>query len=142
MSRRKKKFQPKAWESAGQVQYGKRLIEDTSASIFESMLQSDSFKALKARQRFLYILCKSQYYGKKKPRHEFPDNEELKSDDLFFLNWAAVKRYALYSDTDSSTFYKDMKVLTDRGFIEKVASGKPNHSKTIYKFSDKWKYTS
>lgn len=141
MSRRRKKYVPKKWESKGEVYMddsGSRKA-DTSANIYESMLTSKAFAFLTDRQKMLYVCCKAQYYGKRKPGRDYPDVEQLQGEELFYLNWAAIQRYGLYKPSMHSNFYRDMKVLCDMGFIEKVASGAGQRRKSIYRFSDKWR---
>lgn len=77
MSRRRKKYVPKKWESKGEVYMddsGSRKA-DTSANIYESMLTSKAFAFLTDRQKMLYVCCKAQYYGKRKPGRDYPDVE-------------------------------------------------------------------
>lgn len=138
---RRKKYVPKPFESIGETfldQNGK-VRTDTSANIYESMLLSKAFITLTNKQQILYIYCKSQYYGHKKPEKDFPDDERLKGADFFYLNWSTVKKYGLYKDSMHSNFYKDMKVLCEHGFIENVCSGQKRKTKTIYRFSSNWK---
>lgn len=116
---------------------GSRKV-DTSANIYESMLTSAAFTFLTDRQKMLYVCCKAQYYGKRKPERDYPDVEQLQGEDLFYLNWAAVQRYGLYKPSMHPNFYRDMKALCDIGFIEKVASGAGQRRKSIYRFSDGW----
>lgn len=140
MSRRRKKYIPKKWESRGETYMdasGSRKA-DTSANLYESMLTSDAFVFLTDRQKMLYVCCKAQYYGKRKPERDYPDVEWLQGEELFYLNWAAVQRYGLYKPSMHPNFYRDMKVLCDIGFIEKVASGAGQMRKSIYRFSDRW----
>lgn len=137
MSRRSKKYVPKAFESTG-------AAGDTYASIFHSMLVSKAFHSLNPRQRHLYLICKDQYYGKRKPKadrqYAAEEYAAFRADECFYLNWGAMSQYGLYSNTSSSTFYKDMKELIEAGFIEKMASGKATHTKNVYKLSSKWRY--
>ena len=138
---KQRKYNAAQFESIGEVfvdNRGKKR-KDTSANIYESMMHSPAFQSLNARQRMLYVYCKAQYYGKRKPERDFPDIEEMSGASCFYLNWAAVIKYGLYSKTDSSTFYKDMRVLCDRGLIEQIASGKVHHKKSVYKYSLKWR---
>lgn len=136
----RKKYTPKSFESVGKVKTtsGKEKA-DTSANIFESMLLSQAFQSLNARQRILYVICKAQYYGKRKPEKDYPEIDQFQGDDKFYLNWSLVQRYGVYRPSMSSNFYADMKALADKGFIEIISSGKTHRKKTIYKFSDRWK---
>lgn len=111
---------------------------DTSANIYESMLTSEAFVLLTDRQKMLYVCCKAQYYGKRKPERDYPDMEQLQGEELFYLNWTAVQRYGLYKPSMHSNFYRDMKALCDAGFIEIVSSGAGQRRKSIYRFSDRW----
>lgn len=140
MGKRRKRYVPKKWESKGEMYMdasGSRRA-DTSANIYESMLTSGAFVFLTDRQKMLYVCCKAQYYGKRKPERDYPDVEQLQGEDLFYLNWAAVQKYGLYKLSMHANFYRDMKALCDTGFIEKVASGAGQRRKSIYRFSDRW----
>ncbi|WP_026493077.1 hypothetical protein [Butyrivibrio sp. XPD2002] len=115
------------------------LMSDTFVRIYESMLQSDAFKKLKPRHKVLYLYCKDQWTGKRKPRHDFKDVPELASDDLFYFNFDLAVEYGLYTPKSSHLFYNDMKALIDAGFIDKVVSGKAHKKKNIYRYSDRWR---
>lgn len=54
-----------------------RMRADTSANIYESMLTSDAFALLTTKQQILYVFCKAQYYGKRKPEKDFPEVEQM-----------------------------------------------------------------
>ena len=140
MSRRKKKYVPKRWDSRGEMYMDASgsYKADTSANIYESMLTSEAFALLTDRQKMLYVCCKAQYYGKRKPERDYPDMGQLQGEELFYLNWAAVQRYGLYKPSMHPNFYRDMKALCDIGFIEKVSSGAGQRRKSIYRFSDRW----
>lgn len=140
MSRGRKKYVPKRFESKGEkfIDENGKLRADTSANIYESLLLSDSFRDLSDRQKMLYIVAKSQYYGHRKPEKDYPEIELFQGADVFYLNWNAVKRYGLYKDSMHSNFYRDMAELIEHGFIERLSSGKGNRKKSIYKFSADW----
>lgn len=139
---RKKKYSPKPFESKGEKYLDEKGImrSDTSANIYESMLASSVFRDLKPKQKVLYLYCKAQYYGKRKPAKDFPNNADYAKDEVIYMNWNIARRNKLYSDTDSSTFYKDMKALIDHGFLEKLKSGKAHKEKNIYLLSNKWQH--
>lgn len=129
---RKKKYFPKPFESSG-------CSGDTSANIYDSMLTSAAFRDLSARQRMLYVYCKNQYYGKRKPRADYPDIEAVQGDECFYLNHALITDvYGLYPKTNHRDFYKDMQKLVDNGFIEVVSNGHAAKKRSIYRFSEKW----
>ncbi len=140
MSTRRKKYRPKPFESRGTTftDDNGKVRADTSANIFKSMLYSEAFRSLKTAQKILYVYCKSEYYGSRKPGK---DHKELEADnDLFYFNWDLALKNKLYAPSNSSKFYKDMQVLIDYGFIERVLSGKGHKQKTVYRFSDKWQF--
>ena len=87
MSRRKKKYVPKRWESRGEMYMDASgsYKADTSANIYESMLTSEAFALLTDRQKMLYVCCKAQYYGKRKPERDYPDMGQLQGEELFYL---------------------------------------------------------
>lgn len=129
---KRRKYKPKGFESTG-------ISNDVSANIYESMLQSSAWKDLKPRERQLYLYCKAQYYGKRKPKQDYPEIEKFQSDECFYLNLAAVVSYGIYTRNGGKEFYADMKTLAEHGFIEVVSSGRITKSKSIYRYSGKWK---
>ncbi len=137
MSKRKTPYKPHAFESKGaKFEYNGKTMTDTSANIYESMLLNDAYLDLIARQRQLYVVCKSQWWGKRKPAKDYPDMGY--SDDCFYLNQAQVLKYGLYTPKSISTFYKDMKILISHGFITCISPGNLYGKKSIYEFSSKW----
>lgn len=130
---RKKKYIPKAFESAG-------APNDTSANLYESMLTSPAFISLTKRQRLLYLYCKSQYYGKRKPSKDFKELDMFQDDACFYMNRATIEKYNLYTKGNNGAFYDDIKELENKGFITRELQGGGNgHTKSVYKFSGKWK---
>lgn len=114
-----------------------KVKDDVYARIYESMVRSPAFLMLTHRQQVLFLLCKLQWTGKRKPGRDF---EEYQGDDLFYLNWAAVcDDYGFYTQGSKKNFYDDMGTLIDYGLIDKVASGKSQRKKTVYRFSVRWK---
>ena len=139
-SKSKQTYQPKPFESTGSHFTNpttNKIQADTSANIYESMLLHPSYQSLTHDQRLLYVICKAQYYGKRKPTKDYP---ELDQDDneYFYLNWALVQQYGIYKPSMRSNFHKDMKALCEAGFIEIRISGRYHRTKTVYHFSDKW----
>lgn len=130
-NRRGRKYTPKSFESTG-------VSNDVSANIYESMAQSDAWRDLKPRERQLYVYCKLQYYGKRKPSKDFPNIDAFNSDLCFYLNLAAVVNYGIYKRSGNKEFYKDIHTLVEHGFIEIISNGKYTKTKSIYKYSDKW----
>ena len=129
--RKRNKFKPGSFESTG-------VKRDTSANLYDSMLHHVAFTTLKTRQKILYVYIKAQLYGKRKPRHDYPDIEQLQDDLTFYYNHAAAVSDGLYTQSNHGDFYRDMQELEKRGFIEKISSGQAQRKKNIYRFSNKW----
>ena len=118
---RKNKWQKKSFESTGSS-------SDTSANIYESMLQSKAWQELTATQKVLYLTCKSQYFS-----------EKTKTDSLnFTMNRKKWLKYKLYKDQNRAGFIRDMSALIEKGFISCVACGANAMVKSVYRFSDRW----
>ena len=140
---RRKKWTARPFESQGQRFTDPNtgtIRTDTSANIYESMLLSEAYIDLTTRQKQLYIICKSQFYGHRKPSQDFPEVEQVRGDDCFYLNLGTVTRYGLYTRNMRGKFYSDMKELERHGFIKTVSSGKSTKSKSVYQFTPDWKY--
>lgn len=140
MPRKKKTYQPRSFESlncgGSFINQRGRSQADTSANIYESMLQSPAFKSLTSRQQILYIYCKAQYYGKRKPAKDFKD--EYQEDSCFYMNWGKALDYGLYGASCHANFYRDMKELEQKGFIKKLKSGQAHKEKNVYQFVSEW----
>lgn len=139
---KRKKWTARPFESQGQKftdPHTGTVRTDTSANIYESMLLHPAFTSLKPRQQALYIVCKAQFYGHRKPRQDFQELESLQRDECFYLNLGAVTRYGNYTRSMRKEFYGDMKALEEHGLIKKISSGAATHSKSIYCFSGDWK---
>ena len=140
MTRKRTNYKPKSFESLGEkyIDPNGKTRTDTSANIFESMLTSNAFTELTFKQQVLYIYCKAQYYGKRKPSKDYPNVSDVQSPECFYFNWATAQRYKLYPAGSSKNFYSDMTRLIEHGLIEKIASGAAHRTKTIYRFSSEW----
>ena len=138
--RKSSNYKPKSFESLGEhyIDSNGKTRADTSANLYESLLTSRAFKDLNTKQQILYVYCKSQYYGKRKPEKDYKEVADIQGAEFFYLSWRAVQCYGLYTSTSHSNYYRDMGELESHGFIEKVSSGKSQHAKNIYKFSAKW----
>lgn len=143
MGRKRKNWTARPFESLGERftdPVTGAVRKDTSANIYESMLLSAAYKDLTTRQKQLYLICKSQFYGHRKPSQDFPDLELVAANDCFYLNLGAVVRYGLYTRNMRGKFYADMKALEEHGFIKTVSSGRATKTKSIYKLTPDWKY--
>lgn len=136
---KRKQIAPKSWESLGTGKIPGTALNECFLTIYESMLRSEAYKALTIRQRHLYIICKAQWYGKRKPSADYPDLGF--ENECFYLHRnQVINDYALYTIHTARFFYEDMRALIAYGFIELVSNGKANHTKNIYRFSSRWKF--
>lgn len=131
MGNRKGSYKPKPFESTGRS-------NDTSANIYDSMLESSAFKDLSYRQQLLYVYMKARYYGHKHPIKDdsttFTFNQGLWIKDK---NHSYKGGYKLYSH--KAHFYRDRDALVNHGFIEIVENNKNQRESNVYRFSDKWR---
>lgn len=143
---KRKKYIPKKFESQSfgdpRMKYtdsfGKNRT-DSFCMVFDSLLESAAFKDLTDKQRYIYILCVSQFYGHRKPEKDYKDIDEVQGKDKFYLNWREVhERYGMYSEGNHSRFYKDMQALQEHGFIRQISSGKAQHKKSVWQFDWHW----
>lgn len=129
MGRRKQAYQKKPFESSG-------ASSDTSANIYDSMLTSPAWIDLTARQKALYVTCKSQYYAERKVLDI--DGKTL-PQEYFTMNRAKwQERYRLYGKGSENSFYRDMDSLILHGFIDCYFCGAVARQKSIYRFSSRW----
>lgn len=123
MGKAKNKKPPEAWETA---------VDRHFVRIYEDMLESEAFMDLKGRQVKLYLYMKAQYRGKE------TKNNPYQKKEYFYFSWrSANKRYKLY--TNQRSFYDDIKILCESGFIKVIENNKNLRQKNVYAFSDKWK---
>ena len=126
------------------IKNGKQYT-DTTTNICKSMLLSDAFKDLTARQRMLYVYAKSQYYGAvNRPSSEYKELEKYKADGgkkYFFLNHHLITEvFALYPKSNKRDFYNDINILINHGFIEEDTQHvRGRIARKIYYYSDKWR---
>lgn len=136
---RKKQYQPRTFESYPAIIDPKKA-SDTSANIYNSMLLSPAWMDLTPKQKELYLVCKAQMYGQK--RRPKIDEENGVGKTAFFMNrfiWGDT--YKLYKlGSNERAFYRDMNALIDHGFIRCVYSGQHNKSKSVYDYSDRWRW--
>jgi len=141
---KRKENPPRAFESMG----GKTFINprgknqtDTFARVYTSMLLSPAYQSLNFRQRHLYTCMKDQFFGKRKPCKDYEKQGlyQDNKDEYFYFNWQLALDYGLYTPKSNSNFYKDVDVLIQHGFIEKVKSGQGHKTKNVYRYSDQWK---
>ena len=132
---RKRPYIPKDFESA-------KVTRDTSANIYQSMQKHPAWMDLSPTQKVLYVACKAEYYGKRK--HDLDSfGAEYRSDrSVFTFNRSKWLKgidgsYELYSNLNS--FYKDMDNLILHGFIDCVICGRSTRTKSLYRFSSRWK---
>lgn len=121
---------------------------DTTTLLTYSMMISEAFKDLTARQRMLYVYAKGQFYGaRSRPCSDFPEIpefKEYKGQKYFYLNHRLLSDvYGLYPKSNHRDLYNDTAALIAHGFIEwytePKAVNKSNHMRTIYRYSEAWK---
>lgn len=145
MAKKIPKYEPKAYESKGKKyqDHNGTMRTETFTSIYESMLLSAAWRKLKPKQQVLYMICKAQIMGKRKPKQDFAEHGIFQEEENFYLSIDTIcSEYQMYkrdSKGKCCKFYTDIKALIKLGFIERVASGQSTKSKTIYKLSSKWR---
>ena len=123
---------------------------DTTVNLCMSMITSEAYLDLTARQRELYLIAKSQFFGAvSRPARDFPEIEQYQEYSgriYFYLNHALVSDiFKLYPKSDHKAFYRDVSVLEEHGFIERVTNKghrqvtDTNKQRTVFKYSDAWK---
>lgn len=127
---RKRKYSYKLFESAN-------IKNDTSANICLSMLMSEAWQQLSAKQQQLYLYCKAQYYGQRKKDRPQEYDGSLEYFTFNKSKWCDL--YGLYSKNDDKGFIRDMSALIEYGFIKCVRQGALQKKKNIYCYSDKWR---
>ena len=123
---KKKIYVPKSYESTG-------CSGDISANIYRSMILSPAWQELTAQQHDLYLTCKLQAYGEKRK----PIAEDPLSFTMNRAKWADL--YHLYDRNNGRGFQRDLTALISRGFISCVSCGAISRTKSIYRFSSKWR---
>lgn len=131
------------WKYRYPTQDGKEET-DTTAPIWHSMLVSSAFKDLTPRQQMLYVCAKDQFFGaRSRPSRDFPEDDRFQGyqgREAFYLNHGLVSKiYGLYPVSNKRDLGKDIKALIEHGFIDLVANGRQTQTRSIYKYSDRWK---
>lgn len=107
-----------------------------------SLLYSNAFRSLNARQRVLYLYCALQK-GKpgtvNEPGKDNPTVQEFQNDYVFYMNWKKVQEFKIYGEKSNHTFYNDIKALINAGFIECLYHGRQTRQKSVYKLSTRWR---
>lgn len=119
---KRKKYVPKEFESCS----GK---SEPFSSLYRSMIESPAFQALSASQKTLYLYCKLQYYGEKRPEGQ----------EYFTMSrkkWC--NKYHLYSEGNAAAFHRDIDALIEKGFIDCTYKGAQHKQKNVYKLSARW----
>ena len=109
------------------------------ARIYKDMMLSEAFVTLTPRQMMLYIVAKMQFYGHRKPAKDYPHIEAFHSEECLYLNHALGVQYGLYPPSNHRDLYRDIEVLIEHGFLERLSNGRVNQKKSVYRFSGNWK---
>lgn len=112
--------------------------KDKFAMIFESMAKSEVFQSLSNAERMMYVYCRIQSRSEKGLqclwKHGHEHDRQYTKDDFVFPD-AHFKLYGL----DSRNARKNMKVLTEKGFIKIKENNKARKQVNVYSFTDAWK---
>lgn len=127
MGTRKKPYEPKEYESA---RHGK---SEKYAGMYLSMIESEAWRALTARQRDLYVHCKLQI-------HDGTLISDYGESAFTFNRYKWQKKYKLYTASNSRGFYRDMDALILKGFVDCIKQGQRTKEKNIYRLSDRWQH--
>ncbi len=117
---------------------GDKERKDSTATLTMSMLSHPAFKDLKPRQRLLYLYAKAQYKGMV-DRTQFEDDypQYKGHPEYIYLNHKLlIDVFEMYTKHTAREMYKDIKVLTEHGFLVPVC--KENNQRTIYKLVSEW----
>lgn len=113
--------------------------------ISKRLMNSKAWRALKSRQKILYLVCRAQVnpglMNENAPWQDYPDREEYKDANVFYMTIRAAAKYGIYfkKSYDKKGFYDDLKKLCELGFIEKLsAGGFVSRKKSVYRLSGKW----
>lgn len=106
--------------------------------VFSSLLLSEAYKSLTHRQARLLIVALLEFNRQaalspsdtRRPSEEFGLN-------TFYLNKGLYQSYGLYM-THTEDFTADMKILSERGFLELVSSGFSTRERNVYRALRKW----
>ena len=136
--RKKEKYKPKDFESYPIIL---KRAYDVSANIYESMILSPAWLDLTPKQKELYQVCKLQMYAqKRRPKLEEIDGADVRTTAFYMNRHLWMTKYQIYKPGNEKAFYRDMEALIDHGFIKCVSSGAYNKEKSIYDYSDKWRF--
>lgn len=149
MGKKKKRMDSEPFESICREKFQNQngeIQSEVFARIYESQLQSAAFTDLNNRQKMLYICCKAQYMGKRKPQEDYKELSLFQDNKCFYLSKKdLVENYKLYTSSMDKEIYGnakqnipgDFKVLEEHGLIDIIVNGRYKQ-KNIYRLSDRW----
>lgn len=126
---KRKQYTPKEFESA---KHGK---QEPFSAIYLSMLMSNAWNELTAKQRELYLYCKLQLHADKRALPA----EDIKKGHFTFNQYKWREKYKLYKPGNNG-FYRDMDALINCGFVDCIRQGAQKKEKNVYRFSDRWQH--
>lgn len=107
--------------------------------LFESMLKSDIYKSLTTGEKQVYTCCRVQANTEKGKqslyKHGIENGRAYDPERDFVFSAKHAAEYGI------NRFFlsRCMKVLIEKGFIEKREANQYQHKVNVYSFSDKWK---
>lgn len=135
-----------SFETTGYISNGHHYFDDINGNrradsmigVTTSMLLHPAFLDLSNTQKMLYMVAKYQYRNAPDRPCDHNDNEEYKNRAYIYLNMKLVTDvFGIYASKNKATFYRDIRALTEHGFIVPVE--RENNQRTIYKLSDAWR---
>jgi len=100
----------------------KNKIDGNFVAIEHNLINSEAWKGLKSRTKWLYVEFKLRWYGDN-TRNIILTYKEVKNINIMAIN----------------TFIEDRKQLIERGFIDVIKRGGLEKQRMIYGLSDRWK---
>lgn len=116
--------------------------KDVFVPLYKTLAESPAFLDLSDKQRLilLYMYGQKFFAGKNRPHEaDLPNLSEEERAECFYFNQAVAAKWKLRGKNDGALYTKDIPALIEHGFIDAVANGRANHSRSIYKYSTRWK---
>ena len=106
--------------------------------IFDDLFFSEEFTALSARQRILWVFCRMRAAKNGAPNTPAADNPDSKKwgkgEPVFYMNYVYAE--SLLHLWSNKTFYKDLRELCKRGFID--YEERRTKEKSVFRLSSRW----
>lgn len=117
-------------------------IDDTYATIFDSMLKSKAFIDLSPTAKVLYICCRNQAQSKAGKESLLKHCKEFNNYIEYGIDFVLPAKHLEEYGIDRRNADRYFKELIAAGFIIKKEINKYTFKVNVYSFSSKWKDTS